>query len=1043
MNSLLGKLGGLLAQEYALVRGVRGDVQYIYNELATMQAFLRDLSSAPEEQGHRMKDWMKQIRDMDYDCEDCIDDYAHRLPNDSAISDVRFSFIVRTIYEVWTWWPRREIASNIADLKIRAQQIAERRSRYGVDNPSNRNGNSSRATTHDIAEHQVASRQLIDMKVPVGVTDDMKMLEEWVDVDGPDKEHGVLSIIGFGGVGKTTIATALYRKVSNKFDCRATGTHRRRGFKPRPPIAHHYNLRNQQRSTNLVSEMPGSADGDASAAAAAAAAPVTNATMEALTKLLADLNRTITGLSVKLDAATPPWTNPEKAPVDAPPSATAYPFGLPGYLLLIDDIWSAKTWGDIRNCLPIENNQCSRIIVTSRFQAVGAACSPSGTTNLLHTVDFLNAVESKNLFKQSVYESKSSKDNETVDKVPEEILKICGGLPLAIVSMAGLVACNPSKPSSHWDKVCKSLFPESVTALSLDGVTRILDFCYNDLPGDLKTCALYLSMFPKGSKISMKCLTRRLTAEGFVSEKQGLTEEEVAETYFNQLMRRKLIRPVEHNSNGKVKTFQVHDMVLEYIVSKSNEENFITVVGGHWMMPPPSNKVCRLSMQSSGSKHENMTKNINLPQVRSVTVFGSLKQLPFHSFNNGIIQVLDLEGWKGLKERHVKNDICKMLVLKYLSLRRTEIAKITKKIVKLEYLETLDIRETHVEELPKSVEKLKRISSILGGNKTPRKGLRLPQEKVKESSTQEKYEEPITSMSAPEKNKEGMKALRILSGIEIVGESTAVDGLHQMTGLKKLAIYKLDVKKGTKTFTQLLSSIAYLCSCGLQTLAINDESSDFINSLDSMSAPPRYLVALELSGNKLERPPEWISKLHTLTKLTLSLTVFRTGTFKLLKDLPSLFSLTFSLSAAKENQDKIKETLENNKSESDGEIFVLAGFPSLKLLRFFAPLVPKLGFGDNAMPALEMIQMRFEDFEGLFGIDTLENLREVHLRVNGQAAGLESDKTETQETDETETEAPETKERNEAAEITWFLVEDLKNYTTERLKVIVDYIVNA
>ncbi|CAO1940166.1 unnamed protein product [Urochloa humidicola] len=284
-----------------------------------------------------------------------------------------------------------------------------------------------------------------------------------------------------------------------------------------------------------------------------------------------------------------------------------------------------------------------------------------------------------------------------------------------------------------------------------------------------------------------------------------------------------------------------------------------------------------------------------------------------------------------------------------------------------------------------------------------------------------------------------MKALRVLSGIEIVGESTAVDGLHQMTGLKKLAIYKLHVKKGTKTFTQLLSSIAYLCSCGLQTLAISDESSDFINSLDSMSAPPRYLIALELCGNKLKRPPEWISKLHTLSKLTLSLAVLRTDTFKLIKDLPSLFSLTFSLSLAEQNHDTIKDILENNKTESDGEIFVPAGFPGLKLLRFVAPLVPKLGFGDNAMPELEMIQMRFEAFEGLFGIDTLENLREVHLRVNGQAAQVqESDEAETQET-----ETPEIKERKKAAEITRFLVEDLKNYTTERLKVIVDYIVNA
>ncbi|XP_022684689.1 uncharacterized protein LOC101773346 [Setaria italica] len=284
-----------------------------------------------------------------------------------------------------------------------------------------------------------------------------------------------------------------------------------------------------------------------------------------------------------------------------------------------------------------------------------------------------------------------------------------------------------------------------------------------------------------------------------------------------------------------------------------------------------------------------------------------------------------------------------------------------------------------------------------------------------------------------------MKALRVLSGIEIDEESTAVDGLHQMIGLKKLAIYKLNIKKDDKTFTQLHSAITYLFSCGLQTLAINDEGSDFINSLDSMSAPPRYLIALELSG-KLERPPMWISKLHILSKLTLSLTVLRTDTFKLLQDLPSLFSLTFSLSAAKQNQE-IKDILKKNKSDSDGEIFVPARFPSLKLLRFFAPLVPKLGFGDNAMPVLEMIQVWFEAFEGLFGIDTLENLREVHLRVNGLAAELkESNEAGTQET---ETPEIKEKERKEAAEITRLLVKDLKNYTTDKLKVIVDYIINA
>jgi hypothetical protein len=684
-----------------------------------------------------------------------------------------------------------------------------------------------------------------------------------------------------------------------------------------------------------------------------------------------------------------------------------------------------------------DNNKSSRIIVTSRLRAVGATCCQKENDNL-RPIDFLTDSDAEELFKQSVSESKSrnydydqkfmkrtvskSKSHKHSNKVmvQEDLWKRCGGQPLAIVTMAGLVACNLNQPKRYWEELYK-LLPErdscitdeaqkQVNSLTLEGVKRILDCCYNDLPGDLKTCLLYLSIFPKGWKISRKCVTRRWIAEGFISKKHGLMEAEVAETYFNQLLRRKLIRPVDHSSNGKLKTFQVHDMVLDYIASKASEENFITVVGGHWMMPTSSGKVRRLSMQSSSSKHRDSTKGMNLSQVRSLTVFGSLTQLPFQGFNNSIIQVLDFQGLKGFRDKHMKH-ICKMLVLKYLSLRGTGITKIPPRIGKLEYLETLDIRETDVEELPKDVKQLKRISSILGGskNKNPRKGLRLPQEKRKQQ--------------LQDKEDDGMKALRILSGIEI-NDTTAVASFYQLTELKKLTIYKLNIVEGDKTeiFEQLLSSIEYLCSCGLQTLSINDEDSQFIKSLDQMSAAPRYLIALELSG-RLENPPNWITKLQTLNKLTLSITVLRTSTLELLTTLRLLYSLTFSFSAAKQDNE-IEKILEENKSQSDGEIFVPEGFNSLKLLRLFAPRVPKLGFCDNAMPALETIEMRFQAFEGLFGIDTLNMLKGVHLReatvreTNGEATVRETN--------------------GEAAKINDVLVRDLKD-STEGLNVIIDH----
>ncbi|VAI00196.1 unnamed protein product [Triticum turgidum subsp. durum] len=942
MRSLLGKLGGLLAQEYTLIRGVRGDIQYISDELASMQAFLGDLGSALDDHDRRLKNWMKQIRDMAYDMEDCIDDFAHRLPQDS-LSDARCSFIVTIVYEMWTFWPRRDIASKIAELKVRAQYIAERRSRYGVNNPNPRTSSGAGAThdvTYGIVEHLVASRQLIRTENPVGVKVDMKKLGGWLAKHDKGSHRAVMSLIGFGGVGKTTIAMALYRDFRNEFDCRASVTVSQNFDEDevlRDVLGQIKPADNQINTKEEVQE--GSNAGKVEK-------------KSLVIGIKSSVKRVVPLLSGHMPQSNDGSMQNKIETMNRDQLIEELKKRLLGrrYLLLIDDIWSVQTWETIRNWLPHDNNKDSRVIVTTRFQAVGAACSERDGTDYLHTVNALSDVDSKSLFQQGVSGSPSSQERE----VHEEIWKYCGGLPLAIVTMAGLVGCNPTKNNDHWSKVCKSLFPEQVAPLTLEGVTRILDYCYNDLPADLKTCSLYLSIFPKGSKVSKKRLTRRWISECFVAEKQGLSAEEVAETYFNQLVSRKIICPVDHSSNGKVKSFKVHDMILEYIVSKSSEENFITVVGGHWLMPTPSNKVRRLSMQSSGSKHGNSTKGMNLSQVRSLTAFGSQnRRLPFHLFNNGIIQVLDLEGWKGLTDKHM-NDICKMLVLKYLSLRRTEVSEIPSKIEKLQYLETLDIRETNVGVLPKAFGQLKQLRSMLGGNKNTKKALKLPHEK----------------------NKEPMKALRILSGIEIDEDSSSIASLHQLTGLRKLAIYKLNIREGGQTFKQLRSSIEYLCSCGLQTLAINDESSNFINSLDTMTTPPRYIIGLELSG-KMERPPKWIKELNNLYKLTLSVTVLRTDTFKLIQGLPKLFTLTFTLSAAKDDRN-IVDILEENKQLTDREIIIPpGGFKSLKLLRFFATMVPRLSFavtGKEVMPTLERIDMRFESFEGIYGIETLESL---------------------------------------------------------------------
>uniref|UniRef100_A0ACD5WE90 Uncharacterized protein n=1 Tax=Avena sativa TaxID=4498 RepID=A0ACD5WE90_AVESA len=219
IKSLLTKLGTLLAEQYALARGVRSDIQFINDELASMQAFLSNLSnSADDDHDDQTKDWMKQVRDVSYDIEDCVDDFTNGLRPDSHRDDWR-SKARGFLYELWTLRRRSSIATQIADLKQRAQHVGERRSRYGVRDPNT----SSRKTGLDrytAAEHQEITRRLIGINRPVGV--DIAQLEKWIR--SQEKKLGVLSIYGFGGVGKTTAAMALYRSCGVHFKCRAMVT---------------------------------------------------------------------------------------------------------------------------------------------------------------------------------------------------------------------------------------------------------------------------------------------------------------------------------------------------------------------------------------------------------------------------------------------------------------------------------------------------------------------------------------------------------------------------------------------------------------------------------------------------------------------------------------------------------------------------------------------------------------------------------------------------------------------------------------------------
>jgi len=78
----------------------------------------------------------------------------------------------------------------------------------------------------------------------------------------------------------------------------------------------------------------------------------------------------------------------------------------------------------------------------------------------------------------------------------------------------------------------------------------------------------------------------------------------------------------------KVLTFRVHDTILDFIVSKSIEENFVTFVGVPSLTIGRQSKTRRLSVQVDGKGNSVMPTNLILSHDRSLNVFGNSMKIP-------------------------------------------------------------------------------------------------------------------------------------------------------------------------------------------------------------------------------------------------------------------------------------------------------------------------------------------------------------------------------------------------------------------------------
>ncbi|EMS45849.1 Disease resistance protein RPP13 [Triticum urartu] len=654
MGSLLPKLGQLLMDEYNLHKRVKKDVRFLSMELESMHAALIKVGAVPRDQlDTQVKLWADEVRELSYNMEDVVDKFLVRVegiqqPHDNT---GRFKELKNKMISLFKKGKNHHrIADAVKEIKEQLQEVAARRGRNKLDgiafNP-----------TEAIAIDPRLRALYTEATELVGIygkrDEDLLSLLSIEGDDASNKKLRKISIVGFGGLGKTTLARAVYEKIKGDFDCRAF-----------VPVGQNPDVRKVFR--DILIDL-GKSHSDV---------------------VMLDERQLINKLHEFLENKR--------------------------YLVIIDDIWDEKLWEGINLAFSNRNNQGSRLITTTRIVSVSNSCCSSANDSI-YQMKPLSTDDSRRLFHKRIFRDKSGCPNE-FEQVSKDILKKCGGVPLAIITIASALASGQHvKPKREWDVLLQSLGSGLTEDNSLEEMRRILSFSYYNLPSHLKTCLLYLCIYPEDSEINRDGLIWKWVAEGFVRHgDQGTSLFLLGLNYFNQLINRSMIQPI-YDRLGQVHACRVHDMVLDLIRNLSHEAKFVNVLDGTGNSISSQSNVRRLSLQNKKEDHQAkpLTNIMSMSRVRSITIFPpAVSIMPSLSMFE-VLRVLDLSdcnlGESSSLQLNLKG-VGHLIHLRYLGLADTGIRELSAEIGNLQFLEVLDLGSNfRTRELPSTLFNLRRL----------------------------------------------------------------------------------------------------------------------------------------------------------------------------------------------------------------------------------------------------------------------------------------------------------------------------------------------
>uniref|UniRef100_A0A0D9WYD3 NB-ARC domain-containing protein n=1 Tax=Leersia perrieri TaxID=77586 RepID=A0A0D9WYD3_9ORYZ len=936
IDTVAVKINELITKDKELELKAKSRLDTIKSNLTLLQGIIEVLELGGEP-GGVVATWITQLQELAYDMEDDIDLMASKKKTKApmhldralrilGIRDQRSKYVLKTdSYE-----------SRLKDLLTNFENF--------MKSPTSAPTPAGLAGPNDEANDAAAGASSTALDIPpVGIEYPKKdLLDLLRHVDGQPKQLRVISIVGFRGVGKTTLAKAVYKEsdsIGESFDYQAWVQVASR------PVA----ARDEDDMSSMYKKNAAS--------------------------LLKETLR-----QLRLQANEDNINSPNN-------DVDSLIYGR--YLIVVDNVLFSQVWEYMENAFPKEGS--SRIMVTTSVQSVANACSSGG---FVYKLRGLNEEDSKKLLCQ-VVGCEQDKLPGNLKKESDNIVRKCDGLPLALVGVAKYLRHQLRvKSSADYSRKISRNFGMYLARRSDDALRAAqmaLAECYEGLNShNLKTCLLSVSMFPNSHGFSRKSLVRRWMAERLVKADGGTDTSESFEQLVDRIM---ILQHDAADDELDKDKCRVHGVLHDFLLDKCATKSFARLI--HNGVPlgalGSDDSLRRLAVVDDGAgtaAHREQDNKLvervsddRLSRVRLLTAVGT--QLSGFKFKRcKVLRVLDIDGCTGVNDS-VLRSICKLKVLRYLSLRGSDARCLPPEIAELRCLETLDVRgiEAVVFTVTWDILRLPCLKYLFGAFELPRD---LPP--TCSSWTWTKASKAPADAAA-------QLHLHTFAGFFVGnGGTTRVDDrerqclqalIGHMKQLKKLKIWwrrtsstgltVADPKAPAPATAVLAELLRRRCFNGLESLSLDfgDQSLDF---LDFAVESACKVSSIKLRGKLTSSLPGFIAgnniASHSILKLHLSFTGLSCEALSVLQELSFLQYL---------------KLVEDSSVFTNGTFKVEANrFQALVMLHIQAPKLPKVIIGGGAIHQLTILKLICGDVSGFQATDIarFQNLDQVVLLKN-------------------------------------------------------------